>query len=275
MSQGLEEMGYRSKIRCGLPVTQLGLTFYPITMVNYEDFLKYQNAITLRMSTLPVKYMIKNYFSALFSMDMDSLKETGEPIGFLAHFMRLLHLSLRIGSESQPENAFEYAEENGEITITALHVMQNGNLVSLTPLEISSKVRNIIADMNGLILPDENENIDLIIANEQRKAFFEQQSGAKPLKQSIDDLIASVAYESGCREKDVMEWTVREFELRKNAIDRSKRYAMYGQAELGGMVTFKKGNPAPSWCYDVLDDTLGTMSLSELDFGNAKQKNSI
>ena len=30
------------------------------------------------------------------------------------------------------------------------------------------------------------------------------------------------------------------------------------------MVTFKKGNPAPSWEFDVLDDSLGTVSLSEL-----------
>ena len=31
-----------------------------------------------------------------------------------------------------------------------------------------------------------------------------------------------------------------------------------------GNVTFKNGNPYPSWCFDTANDTLGTMEYAEL-----------
>ena len=80
----------------------------------------------------------------------------------------------------------------------------------------------------------------------------------------IQSNIASVAYQSGIRERDINEWTVREFENRRKAIQRDKRYQMYGTAELSGMVSFKKGNPAPCWEFDIKADECGTMPLSEI-----------
>lgn len=270
MSQSLKRMGRKGNIRCGLPVTQNGITLYPIEMLHYEDFLSCKDAITLRLSTLPVKYLSQDYFSAIYSFELDSYEKTGKSIGLLSRLIRFFELSLRIEEhESFSENLFEYEKNGDQLIVKSINVKQNDTIIKITPFVFSTAIRPILAELNGLKLPDESENLDLVIANEQKA---ELQNHTKPLNVNTDDLIASVAYQSNCRERDIMSWTVREFELRRNAIERNKKFTLYGQAEMGGMVSFKKGNPAPSWCYDVLDESLGTQSLSELNFGNAQQK---
>lgn len=271
MSQSYEKIGMSSLIRRGLPVSALGLTFYPITMLHYDDFLVCKKAITLRLSTLPVKYISQDYFSAVFSFETDSFRERGDRIGLISRIIRFFTLSLRMEENDElNKNLLDIEEKNGSLSIMSINVVQDGKHFRITPFEFSNVIRPILAKLNGLELPDESENIDLIAANEQKKALDHPKHR---LHVNTDDLIASVAYLSHCRERELMDWTVREFELRRSAIERDKRYTMCGQAEMGGMVSFKNGNPAPSWFYDVLDDSLGTQSLSELSFGNAKQKN--
>ena len=87
-------------------------------------------------------------------------------------------------------------------------------------------------------------------------------------------MLSSVAYLSHVREKEIYQWTIREFENRKQAIDRDKRYTIYAQAEMSGFVKFKKGNPFPSWCFDKKQNQIGAMSMQEVQkkFGNVKQK---
>jgi hypothetical protein len=270
MSQSYEMIGRKARVRSGLPVSQNGLMLYPIEMLHYEDFLSCKDAITLRISSLPAKYIVKDYFSAVYSFETDYIEKEGKSTGLFSRMIRFFELSLRIGDNKLfYENLFDYENRNGKIVITSINVTQNEKTVKITPFEFSSSIRPVLAEINGLELPDESENIDLVIANEQKAALHNK---TKTLKANTDDLIASVAYLSRCRERDVLAWTVREFELRKSAIERDKRFSLYGQAEMSGMVSFKNGNPFPSWCYDVLDESLGTQSLSELNFGDAKQR---
>ena len=270
MSQSCETVGRIALIRQGLPVSALGLTFYPITMLHYDDFLACKDAITLRLSTLPVKYISQDYLSAIFSFETDFFRKNGEQIGLISRVFRFFTLSLRIGeNEISRKNLLNVKDKDGNVSIESINAVQDGRLVRISPQEFSTVIRPLLAQMNGLDLPDESENLDLIHANEQKKELDQPK---QRMHVNTDDLISSVAYLSHCRERELMEWTVREFELRRTAIERDKRYTMCGQAEMGGMITFKNGNPAPSWCYDVLDNSLGTKSLSELNFGNAKQK---
>ena len=130
----------------------------------------------------------------------------------------------------------------------------------MTAREFSNIIRPLIAEQNGLKLPDESENAELVKDAE----LLAKADNDISLDINTDDLIASVAYQSGIRERDINEWTVREFENRRKAIQRDKRYQMYGTAELSGMVSFKKGNPAPCWEFDIKADECGTMPLSEI-----------
>ena len=152
--------------------------------------------------------------------------------------------------------------KDGDVKIAKIAVTQNGKTVEITPRQFSSKIRPLIAAQNALELPNEKENIDLVRAAEKRKEI--ENRGKLQLKFSIDDLISSVAYQSRVTEKEIYEWTVREFENRKKAISRDKQFMLCGQAEMSGMATFSKGNPAPSWYFDVVDDSLGTVSFDEL-----------
>lgn len=252
----------KSAIRKDERIEKCGLYFYPIEMSDYEMFLFCKDAITLRMGTLPVKYLAMDFMTALLNFEIDSIRQKGENAGLFDRVMRFLHLSLRIGYDAKTAaDELVLAKEGDGVKIDKIALMQNGVKRDISPLAFSSKIRPLIAAQNGLELPNENDNIELVRAAEMKKELGE--SGVK-LKSSADDLIASVAFQSRVREKDVLLWTVREFEARRRAIERDKRFMLCGVANMSGMVSFENGNPAPSWCLDALDDELGTMTLSEL-----------
>ena len=256
-------------IRQGKPVNCLGLTFYPIQMCHYEIFLACQKALAIRQSTLPVKYAVKDYLNAIFGLEIDAPKENREIAGSFFRMIILLGLSLRIdglqGREFFEKNVLFRKTPNGELEIDKLRITQNGNVVEISTLDFSTKIRNLIAKQNGIELPDENENADLAKAQQE---MGELKGSTIKLDQSIESLISSVAYNSKVSEREIDDWTVREFENRRKAIERDKKYTLYGQAEMSGMVSFKKGNPYPSWCYDSVDETAGTMSMTDLQKQN-------
>lgn len=247
------------------PAQHLGLTFYPILVSDYETFLHCKSVLALRMSTLPVRYMIMDYTSALFSMEMDAVKDRKAPVGMFDAFLALLSLSLRIDYDGR-----SFLEENvdievidGEIHLKAITVEQNGNRVTLTPSQLSGTVRSLIAEQNGVKLPDESENTELIEGEKEKEVLMSQNK--MKLDVNMDDLIASVAYLSRTTEDEVLKWSVKELEGRKRAIEREKRYMIYGQTEMTGLVKFKSGNPYPSLFFDVLDDSAGTVEVSKLN----------
>ena len=263
----------RTLIRRGEPITESELTFYHITMDYYDVFIQCKNALILRQASLPVRYLSMDYLSALFTLEIDELKSRKEPSQVFLKVMTLLHLSLRIGlNVEELYKNIEVSIEKDKIRLKHILIKQNEKIVKFTPLDFSTRFRQIIAEQNGLELPDEAENIALVRDNEKLK---ELNNKGKSLNVNLDDLIASVAYQSKVSEKEIMTWTVREFENRKKAIDRDKRFMLCGQAEMSGMVSFKNGNPAPSWQFDVLDNSLGTMESSKLQktlSGVAEQK---
>lgn len=264
MDNTSQNIGRKSAIRRALPITECGLTFYPITMDNYEIFIQCKDSMTMRLGSLPVKYLTKNYVNALFALDIDSAKTNGKSSGIFLKLLRLLYLSLRIEvtAETFKSNIFYTQNETGA-DLAYILVNQNENIVKITPETFSFKIIPLIAEQNGIDLPDQSENIDLVKSNEERKALSNSQM---KLKVDLNDLIASVAYNLKVSEREIDSWTVREFSQMEKAIARDKHFMIYGQAEAGGMVSFKNGNPYPSWCFDTVDNSLGGISLS--DFKN-------
>lgn len=247
------------KIRKSESVNVCDLDFYPITMANYEEFCSCKNALTLRQSSFPVEFMSMDYLSAIYAMDLKAITKGGQKnfIGF-ACIIRLMFLSLRID-----ENEFDFTKNvktvDGNLSkLDYLEFYQNGKISKVTPRDFSTKIRPIIAGLNGLSLPDETDNLDLVEGKEERQKLM---SNGVKLNANIDDLIASVAYQSHTTEREVNDWTIREFENRRKAIERDKNYTIAHS----GMVTFKGDtNPYPSWCFDKVDNSLGTVSLAEI-----------
>lgn len=249
-------------IRRGEPIERLGLTFYPILVKNYEIFTVLKQALAIRQSTLPVKYMSMDYMNALFAMDVDAKKNGKETGGLFFQVLTLFYLSLRIGiKEEEIQKNIFLTEKHGQFAFDHITVFQDGKEADISSLELSTVIRPLIAKQNGVLLPDESENTDLVRSFEAKQAFYEE---GKKLNIDLSDMISTVAYLSGVSETEIDEWTVFQFEQRKRAIERVVNYKLYKGAELSGFVQFKNGNPFSSIYFDPVGDELGTKSLEEV-----------
>ena len=260
----------RESIIKGEAIRECGLDFFPITMEHYEDFIQCKEALVVRQSTLPVKYVSMDYLSAIFAMEVDAMREGNGSGGggMFAKLMHLLGLSLRIDMNNEMLNDNIYYLNTGDrIVIERMVFTQTDadgeeRTAELTPFQFSTQVRPLIALQNRIELPDETENVDLVSAYESKKNL---ESGGVPVNPDIEDLKSTVAYLSGITDKELLSWTIRDFENRRRTIDRVEKHRSYRQAELGGMVSFKNGNPYPSLFFDPVDDSFGTTSM--IDFG--------
>ena len=262
MSKKAAQWEKRSKIRHGEPIECLGLTFYPIKVARYEEFTEVKNAWTVRLSTLPMKYAVMPFLSALWALDYDTFEATGKVVGLFSRVIHLLYLSLRL--EYDGEEAFKHIYcKNGAVReLSHIQVTQkDGDPVTITPQDFAAYIRPLVAQQNGLELPDESFNPEIVQAEQ---IIAEEASKKSPLIYDTDTLIASVAYVSGLTEAELDDWTVLQFEHRLKAIERDKTFTLYRQAELSGMVKFPNGNPCPSWCYDAKTLTAGLIPLSDI-----------
>lgn len=262
MSKELTKRERKARIRKGQPIEALGLQFYPITMAEYEEFLECKSVLAIRMTSLAktnIEYLSMPFLSALWAMELDTVRMTGKAIGFFERTIRMLYLSLRLEYDSQKVFEKIHIDENNPRNLLYIEVEQtDGKPVKISPAEFTTIVRPLIAEQNGIQLPDESFNPD-IVQTEQEIA----QDGESKIKFDIDTLIASVANASGLRECEIYEWTVTEFERRRRAIDRKINYSIYAQAEMSGMVKFTKGNPHLSWCFDNISGLSSALITAE------------
>lgn len=252
MSETLTKRERKARIRKGLPIEALGLQFFPITMADYEEFLECKSVLAIRMTSLAktnIEYLSMPFLSALWAMELDTVRAMGKAIGFFERTIRMLYLSLRLEYDTQKVFSHIYCDENNPRNLLCVEVEQtDGKPVKISPAEFTTIVRPLIAEQNGIDLPNESENPDIVQTEQQM-----QQQGESKIKFDIETMIASVASASNIRQSELDEWTVKEFEIQKQALDRRMNYQIYTQAEMSGMVKFQKGNPYPSWCFDRAD----------------------
>lgn len=229
-------------IRRGEPISKYGLIWHPVKMEHYEEFCAAKPALLLRQSTLPAKYAAMDFLSAVYAMDYDSITSTGKPIGNFYRLCLMLAMALRLPLEHL--DALIRIEAGNGRNIQSLIIQQESTIARITPAQFRS-IRQIIAEQNGETLPDESDNAELIQAEQE---FAEIRS--ESLEYDIDALLDSVAYNSGVSLDEIMQWTIRQFEIRRKTIRRDKLFSIYTQAEMSGMVKFTKGNPYPSYEFD-------------------------
>lgn len=255
-------------VRKSKPIEICGLTLYPITMYHYDEYIVCKDALAILQASLPAKYLGMDFLSALFALALDEPHRSEEdetPNEQKAAFQKVLSLLfLALGyDEVKLETIAKdivYKRIDNNLSIDHIVVHQNGKDVDLTPDVFSQQLRPLIAYQNAIELPDEATNPDLI--RESKK--YQKNDETSKLKPDLDDLIASVAYLSHVSVAEILEWSVRDFQYRTRAIERDKRYMLCAQSEMSGLASFEKGNPAPSWYYDLDEDALGTTSLAEL-----------
>lgn len=247
------------------PVEALGLVFYPIRMEYYSCFLPLREALRTRQRSLPVRYMFSDFLTSVWELDRDRAKSGEKTTGIFYSCILLTLLALR--EEETEKNFLEKRilcrfNEKNELKLSGVKFKQGEKEIVVSPAEFSQIIRPLLAKQNGFTLPDECENLDIIEAGEQRKSLSKN---GKPLKTDPKDLVSSVAYCSLVREKEIYsDWTIREFENRRRAIDREKNFMLFSAADLSGMTKFKNGNPCPSWCFDIDNEDYGTIALAQM-----------
>lgn len=262
MSQFFDKSEVRRIALSGEPVLFCGLSFYPITVEHYDIFLACESALTVRLSMLPAVYAVQNYAQALFSMQIDAMMQNGEAgrLGYWSRLMQLLVLSLKINPETASQCIKMIVDKDNPKTLKALVITQttseNGeSFARITPQQIG-QIRELIALMNGRELPDEADNVELIQAEQD----VQELNRAFELDVNMEDLKASIAANQHIRMKELDQWTILEFDLIKNAIDRDKHFMVYGIGEASGMVKFKNGNPVPSPFFNKKKENVGIIS---------------
>ena len=226
-----------------------GLELKPITMKHYGEWLRALPVLTLRLSALPAKYAVMPYASAIFALELDSILSDGDG-GYVSAFFRLLCLSLGFDT-SDMENAIEFGVDTndyGKLNYVIVHPRNGADPVTLKPFELT-QVREAIAELNGAELPDENENPELVEALQ-----IKSEMQGYNLEPRAIDAVDAVALASGLRVKDIMPWTIREFEVRKDSVNRAKNFITNAIAESNGC-TWKGGNPVPSWLFRKAKNT--------------------
>ena len=252
--------------KSGEPIRFKTLYLYPLTVKDYELLWNCESALTIRMATLPVTYAIMRYPEALFAIAIDGkdVVVNGDVVARANDWLRFLMLlcaSLRIPIE-QMRNAIGFNVDKNDkrrlAFVTVKQFMETEE--NLEALDVSDllELREIIAKLNGRKLPDESENAEL----SQADIDIRSQSGIK-LDINLDSLLASVARDQRVRIKDLLPWTIYEFELIRSAIERERRFTVYGIGENSGMVKFPKGNPFPSIFFDKPAESSAVISASE------------
>ncbi len=242
------------------------LYIYPLTVSDYELLWGCESALSIRLSTLPVTYAIKSYPEALFAIAIGGkdIEANGEIVARANDWIRFI--SLLCASCRIPLNAMgaciRFNVDNLDKTIlrsvSIRQTAENEEVTELLSPDDLTKLREIIAVMNGRRLPDESENAELAQAESDMRS-----SGLQSLDFNLDSLLASVARDQRVRIKELYGWTIYEFELIRAAIERERRFIVCGIGENSGMVKFPKGNPYPSIFFDKPADIKGVISAGE------------
>jgi len=230
-----------------------GLLVYPVKMQDYPVFLSACECITAAQQTFPYPFSTMRYLEALFAME-----------GALPRLALLLKLALRLpDGDTLPI----YPGTSGD-KIMSLLIVQGERKGEITAKNFGG-LRELIAWQNGLELPDETDNAELLQARRDLSG-----AAGMALKASLEDLVYSVALKARADPEEIMSWTVRRFQAVERAIDRAEGHRM-ASVTLAAGGRFKGGNPYPSWKYDREESIQAVEPLSALSgrlSGSVEQK---
>lgn len=243
------------------PIEVGGFIIYPILMSEYRMFMAAKNVLLIRQGSLPAKYAVMRYLSALYAMDRDAAAD-GLPVPrLIGGVLMMLSLAMRFPADALLRQTTIITSERDDGELVSLDMQLGDRLLRLTP-EVFDRLRPLIAAQNGLELPDESENADLVESENDIAA-----SGEVPVSFDARTEIMSVARDQRKRYSEMLSYTIREYTDLKAAIDRDKMFTIYRTAECSGQVKFTHGNPVPSWCYDRKDKANSMIAMKDFMAG--------
>ena len=228
------------------PVETEGLTLYPILVDEYEEFLISRSAIEFIHQALPMSMVNIPLLQAYYLLDSQSISDEKIPTGLMARSVLFLALALRIGQGLPVEKRIGLfrprVNEQGKLK-SVMFTPDGEEICEITPA-MFQRLRPILAAQNGLKIPEEDANPELVAAEEELA-----KKKAPELEMNPESLISAVAALSGVDEKDVYDWPIAKLQSRQRALHRAIDYIICGVGEAQG-TKWKKGNPCPHPFFD-------------------------
>ena len=232
---------YKGLVRRNKPIVYNGLSFSPLKV---EQIALYQSAkpsFELMQSSLPPQLATLSWCECLDALDKQGSEE-GKNTIFLATVLVVIAVATGLQKTNDTYPIREVRKKDGELLSFLFGQIDNPTIVSMKDMD---EIRKIIAAQNLYDIPDESWNPDLVRARRYLAA-----NSQVNLDIDFDDLVHSVALNAHVNPSDIWDWTIRDFVMTQDAIDRTLNYQIFTTAEHSGFVKFKKGNPYPSWRYN-------------------------
>ena len=219
---------------------------YPILMKDYERFADAKSCLMIMQKALPVELISMPYLHTLSILSNSENNLLPKLSVVLSLALRMEEERIRIAVGEDKNLSLLFLDDNLK-PIQAVSALQ------------FSALRRQIAEQNHVELPNEKANLE-ILQSEQDLADMNS-AGLSPDFQSLFFAVATACHFTT---QQMLDMTIYEFEERYKAINRLENHRIYQQAGMSGMVTFKSGNPYPSWCFDKKDDGLhGAVPLAQ------------
>lgn len=257
---------YLRQIRRYEPVETEGLTLYPILVDEYQEYLLAKSAIEFMHQSLPISLVNMPILQAYYQLDSQSIKDAKIPTGLMARSVLFLALALRIGQGLPVEKRIGLfrprVSENGRLK-SILFSPDGEEICEITPA-MFQRLRPILAAQNGLTIPEEDANPELVAAEEELA-----KKKAPELDMNPESLISSVAALSGVDENEIYDWPISKLQSRQRALHRAIDYMICGVGEAQG-TKWKKGNPCPHPFFDrKKEGSAAKVALTEFAGGAA------
>lgn len=244
-----------------------GLTMYPITMREYDEWQIARAAIEALQQSFPVRFMSVPLLEAYFQMDviLPAMGE-GKPTGLLGCALLALSLTLRIGCGLAPDKRIAVwspaVDRKGDkLRLKSFRAMLNGEeIIEITPV-LFQRLRPIIAAQNGAELESDEANPELVRAEREIAA-----QGHTTLDIDADRRMSYVAAKLHMRKRDFLDWPIREFEDAADVLTQEVMFSAFAAAAaMGGFGD--KGNPVPHPYYRKANEESSHMALSSFAGG--------
>ena len=264
--------GYRKRlVDRYLPITESGITLYPITVDEIEQYTSVRPALEFMHQILPVDMLRLPLLTALYQLELTmSIQDKDKDLNFdlFTKSVLLLALALRLG-RGLPDNEriamcmVEFDPKN-PLDLRALRFRngEDGEIV-ITPT-LYDTLRPIIAAQNGAEIQPLDANPQLILAERQILA-----SRSLDLKYDLANKISWVSAKSGREDEEIYGWPILKFERRATVLHLELNYLIYGIASNTGLVKFENGNPCPSPYFEREMDAVPAKMLSSVGNGAA------
>lgn len=247
------------------PIEAEGLILYPVLVENYYEFLAAKASLEFMQQRLPVELMSEPLLSAYFKLDTHQV-EGVEPTGIFMAALLMLSLALRLKPEGSIEEQVRQfnvlVDPNDTSRLKGLRFLYNGEeQATITPIQFQ-KIRPIIAAQNGIELPDESANPEIVDAENDLA-----ESKAPKLDINIPALVSAGALVSGADETEVYKWAILKLSNRLESAKRVLDYMICGIGESQG-TKWKGGNPHPHpWFNRQKDGNAGLMPIESFANG--------